>query len=137
MSTTPEILTGPFRVNTTGSAAEPQAVVMGNGNLVVAYISERIGQQTTDAFFVRGQQFDFDGNRIGEEALFLSFLKRRTGRILTSSGWKGTSLRSSLIRIWGQRRCAVYRGVQYQRWRPGKFCKRSERKCRCQGRRAF
>ncbi|MGC3938803.1 hypothetical protein ACOTTU_13450 [Roseobacter sp. EG26] len=70
MSTTPEILTGPLRVNTTGSAAEPQAVVMGNGNLVVAYISERIGQQTTDAFFARGQQFDFDGNRIGEEALF-------------------------------------------------------------------
>lgn len=70
MSTTPEILTGPFRANTTGSVAKPQAVVMGNGTLVVAYISERVGQQTTDAFFVRGQQFDFDGNRIGEEALF-------------------------------------------------------------------
>lgn len=71
MRTTPEILHGPFRANTTGSAVKPQAVVMGNGNPVVAYISERTGQQTTDAFFVRGKQFGFDENRIGEEALFL------------------------------------------------------------------
>ncbi|MCV3273438.1 hypothetical protein [Roseobacter sinensis] len=44
---------------------------MGNDTLVVAQISNRTGQQNTSTFFVRGQQFGFGGNRIGEEALFL------------------------------------------------------------------
>lgn len=71
MSTTPEIIVGPFLVNATPTASVPKVAELTNGNILVVYITELGGQSgTRDGFHIRGQQFDKSGSRIGSQLFF-------------------------------------------------------------------
>ncbi|WP_299409755.1 hypothetical protein [uncultured Roseobacter sp.] len=71
MSTTPEILVAPLRVNTTPTASVPKVVQPSDGRILVAFMTEVGGAPGTgDGFHIRGQLFDTDGNKIADQPLF-------------------------------------------------------------------
>ena len=67
MSDTPQTVIEGLVANTVATASNPKIVTLPNGNLLVAYATSIGGSE----HFIRGQQFDAAGNRIGGEINFV------------------------------------------------------------------